>query len=86
MHRFTLAAILLAIGSIVVSQIPVTSQSPLLPADTSGSRGESPSRLVILWDGFPLVWFFQLGLIIIWIEYRKLIDIEKENLECLSEK
>lgn len=86
MHRLTLAAILLAIGSIGVSQLPYSQNYPLIPVAPPENGGFTAVTTVVYFQDFPLVWFFQLGLIIIWIEYRKLIDIEKEKLECLSGK
>jgi hypothetical protein len=74
MHRFTAAIILLGVLSVLVSQVPIPCKiEPIAPG---GFGGYCATRIVVFHDGFPIVWYLQLGLILIWIMLRRQLDLE----------
>ncbi len=88
MHRSLLAAILLSIASIGVSQIPIPNPGPPPPCVPSEACGNAADRIVIYHESFPLYWYTESGLIFLAIgmagELKRVIRQDDEAKEEIS--
>ncbi len=86
LHRSVLAAILLSIASIGVSQIPLPESPPIPCPPGQFDCGYSATRIVVYFQGFPIYGFIALSLMFFCIEMAgELKRVIRENAEAEEE-